>query len=263
MSSNPGKISPASLSVMTQASSHSSRSAAPKKKAKRGRPKKKAWSLRSKFLRRHSPKYLRRTEVKNLIAADTFATRIGQPLVAFVSIRWIHTQEGEANIQRRWTSLLNALRIWASRNGITWHAIGVHENPERLTPAFNSHILANIPVHLHGVWAEWLRKQLGGEPEAVDVRRRASTNWLKDNTLRYVLKGADPQTAHRYGIRYSPQGIVSFRRCTITRNINARAREAWKLSGTIKMDAGRGPAKSAADTVCQGQERPIGAIHST
>lgn len=241
MSSNPGKISPASLSVMTQASSNHSHSAAPPKgrRRKRGRPKKKAWSLRSEFLRRHSPKYLRRTEVKNLIDADTFSARIGQPLVAFVSIRWIHTQEGEANIQRRWTSLLNALRIWASRHGITWHAIGVHENPERLTPAFNSHILANIPARLHGALAEWLKKQLAGEPEAVDVRLRASTDWFKDKTLRYMLKGADPQTAHRYDIRYSPQGNVPFRRCTTTRNINARAREAWKRSGTIKITQSR------------------------
>lgn len=193
---------------------------------------KKAWSLRSKFLRRHSPKYLRRTEVDNLVAADHFATRIGQPLVAFISIRWVYTAEGEVNIQGRWTSLLNALRIWASRHGIEWHAIGVHENPERSTPAFNSHILANIPVHLHGTLTLWLRKQLGGEPEAVDVRKRASTNWLKDRTLRYILKGSDPQTARRYDIKYSPQGNVPFRRCTTTRNINARAREAWRLSGT-------------------------------
>ena len=244
MSSNPGKISPASLYVVSEVSNDRSQTAAgqrrkPKKKAKRGRPKKKAWSLRSQFLRRHSTKYLRRTEVENLIAADAFATRTGQPLVAFVSIRWAYTRDGEANICGRWATLLNSLRIWASRNGITWHAIGVHENPERLTPAFNSHLLANIPVHLHGALAEWLRKQLAGEPEAVDVRLRASTNWLKDNTLRYVLKGADPQTAHRYGIRYSPQGIVPFRRCTTTRNINACAREAWKLSGTIKITQSR------------------------
>lgn len=226
---------------MTASSNHRSDSAAraKKQKRKRGRPKKKAWSLRSEFLRRHSPKYLRRTETDNLIAADAFADRIGQPLVAFISIRWVYTAEGEANIQGRWTALLNALRIWASRHGIEWHAIGVHENPERSTPAFNSHLLANIPVHLHGTLALWLRKQLGGEPEAVDVRKRASTNWLKDRTLRYILKGSDPQTARRYDIKYSPQGNVPFRRCTTTRNINARAREAWKLSGTIKMDAGR------------------------
>ena len=90
---------------------------------------------------------------------------------------------------------------------------------------------------------QWLRKQLEGQPEAIDVRRRTSTGWLKDDTLRYMLKGADPQTENRHGIRYSPQGNVPFRRCTTTRNINARAREAWKRSGTLKMNAGRGLAK--------------------
>jgi hypothetical protein len=45
-------------------------------------------------------------------------------------------------------------------------------------------ILANIPIHLHGTLAQSLMKQLGGDSEAVDVRRRASTNWLKDRALR-------------------------------------------------------------------------------
>jgi hypothetical protein len=91
----------------------------------------------------------------------------------------------------------------------------------------------------HGTLIQWLRKQSGGEPEAIDVRLRASSNWLEDDELRYVLKGADPQTTYRYGTIYSPQGIVPLRRCTTARNINARARKVWKLSGTLKMNAGR------------------------
>lgn len=233
---------------MTEAPSRRSQSAVPHKgrRRKRGRPKKKAWSLRSEFLRRHSPKYLRRTEVENLIQADHFATRTGRPLTAFISIRWGHTEHGEANINKRWTALLNAMRIWASRHGIEWTMIAVHENPERAEPAFNSHLLANIPATLHGAFAEWLMKQLGGAPEAVDIRRRTSTSWSKDNTLRYMLKGSDPQTARSKGIRYKNQGEVTFRRSTTTRNLNARAREAWKLSGTIKMDDRRVPDAYAA-----------------
>lgn len=245
MTQDPGRSPASSLYVTSPTSPRRSHSASPTKgrRRKRGRPRKKAWSLRSEFLRRHSPKYLRRTEVKKLISADDFATRTAQPLKCFMSIRWAYTRDGEANIRSRHTSLLNSLRIWSSRHGITWHAISVHENPERATPAFNTHILANIPAHLHDELAGWLRKQLGGEPQAVDVRKRASTNWFKDDVLRYMLKGCDPQTARRYGIKYSPQGNVPFRRCTITRNLNARAIQAWKLSGTKKMDAERFLAK--------------------
>lgn len=238
------------IEVVEQDSNLRGKGAAPskgrrrKKKAKRGRPKKKAWSLRSQFLRRHSHKFLRRTQVDNLIAADNFAVRKGQPLKVFISIRWDHTQEGENNIRQRWVALSNALRIWASRHGIVLHAITVHENPVRLTPCFNTHILANIPVQLHEKLTKWLRKQLGGELEAVDVRPRASTDWLKDKTLRYMLKGADPQTAKRYGIRYAPQGNVAFRRCAMTRNLNVRSREAWKQAGIAQVS--RAANKTAA-----------------
>ncbi len=219
-----------------------------RKRKKRGRPKKKAWSRRNQFLRRHSQKYLRRTEVENLIQADFFATRIGRPLTAFVSIRWIHTEHGEANINKRWTALLNAMRIWASRHGIEWTAISVHENPPRTEPAFNTHLLANIPAALHEAFAEWLRKQLGRAPEAVDIRRRASTSWHLDKTLRYMLKGCDPQTARAFGIKYRNQGIVPFKRCTTTRNINARAREAWKLSGITQVNVHSASKKGAGES---------------
>ena len=230
-----------------QSKSASAPKSRPRKK--RGRPKSKAWSKRSEFLRRHQPKYLRRNQVDGLVAADNFATRIGHPLKAFISIRWIYSADGEAHINRRFSALLNALRIWCSRHGITWHAIAVHENPEKSSPALNTHILASIPAHLHVELTDWLRERVGGSPEAIDVRRRVSTNWNRDRTLRYILKGSDPQTARSYGIHYMNQGIVVFRRCTMTRNLNAKAREAWKLSGRIEMDAGKCP--DTYRTICR------------
>lgn len=205
-----------------------------KGRKKIGRPKSKAWSLTTRHLRGHCPKYLRRTEVLNLIQADLFAARIGRPLTAFISIRWALTEQGEANINRRWSTLLNALRIWSNRKGFEWTAIGVHENPPRTGPAFNSHLLAAIPDALHMAAVEWLMKRLGGSAGAVDIRPRVYPG-RADETLRYTLKGCDPQTAQSFGIAYKYQGVVPFQRSTTSRNINARAREAWKYSGTIRI----------------------------
>lgn len=238
---NPGAKPPYTYIVMSPSADHSRRTSSAsaskgRPRRKRGRPRSRAWSKRSEFLRRHSPKYLRRNQVTRLIAADNFATRIGHPLKTFVSIRWIYTADGEANINRRFSALLNAIRIWCSRHGIEWHAIAVHENPEKSTPAFNTHILASIPVHLHGELNDWLQKRLGGSPEAIDVRKRLSVNWNSDGTLRYILKGSDPQTARGLGIRYKNQGIIEFRRCTMTRNLNANAIEAWKNAGIDRVD---------------------------
>ncbi len=220
------------------------------RRKKRGRPRSKAWSRKSEFIRRHQPKYLRWTEVNNLIQADQFATRIGQPLRAFVSIRWSLTQHGETDIQKRWASLWNAIRIWASRHGIIYVAISVHENPKRAEPAFNTHMFINIVPNLIEEFASWLRGRIGGTSNAVDVRLRQSVQWGIDRTLPYVLKGSDPQTARAFGIRYNNQGIVPFKRCGTTRNINAQAREAWKISGTLKLDAGRSQRSTRARTTC-------------
>ncbi len=106
-------------------------------------------------------------------------------------------------------------------------------------------MLVNIHASLYEALTEWLRKRLGGLSHAVDIKPRKMGN--SDKTLLYLLKGCDPQTAHSRGIKYKNQGIVPFRRCTTSRNINAQARQAWKDSGIIKMDARRFPDKYARE----------------
>jgi hypothetical protein len=208
-----------------------------KRPKKRGRKKSKAWSLTSRYLRSHQPKRLKRTEVENLLKADHMAARIGQPLTTFITIRWAHTEQGESNINRRWSDLLNSFRIWASRHGFEWTAVGVHENPPSIEPAFNSHLLANIPESLRLAAAQWLVKQVGGKAGAIHTRPRTCRGWEADETLHYMLKGCDYLTAQyfslikKHGWKFD-QGIVPFRRSTTTRNINATARR--EFSGAVK-----------------------------
>jgi hypothetical protein len=212
-----------------------------KRRKKRGRPKRKAYTLTSRYLRSHQPERLRRTEVHKLIRADLFATRTGRALITFITIRWALTAHGETNINKRWSDLLNAFRGWASRHGFEWAVIGVHENPPSQAPSFNSHLLASIPESLRVAATEWLVKQLGGSAGAVDIRPRVLPG-CADETLSYMLKGTDYLTAKRFnlirpqGWKFD-QGKVPFRRCTVSRNINAAAIAAWK-SGTIKKAAG-------------------------
>lgn len=119
--------------------------------------------------------------------------------------------------------------------------MGVHENPPAAEPSFNSHLLANIPTTLHAAAAQWLMKRLGGAADAIHIRPRVCPGWAADETLHYMLKGTDYQTALRFhlirkqGWKFN-QGIVPFRRCTTSRNINAAAIAAWKI-GTVKTPA--------------------------
>ena len=214
-----------------------------KRRRKRGRPRSKAWSKTARYLRRHQPARLRRTEVLKLIRADQFATRTGRHLGAFVTVRWAETAQGETAINRRFSSLLNAARLWASRRGIEWTAIGVHENPPSTMPAFNTHLLCNIPIARLVTFGEWLRKQLGGSAGAVHIRPRSCPGFAADETLSYALKGTDYATVKhlrlisKRGWKHA-QGIVPFRRCTVTRNLNPAAIAAWtdstRFSDAIK-----------------------------
>jgi hypothetical protein len=219
------------------ARNHTGSKATRKRPRKRGRKKSKAWSLTSRYLRSHQPKRLKRTEVENLLKADHMAARIGKPLTTFITIRWAHTEHGESNINRRWSELLNGFRIWASRQGFEWTAVGVHENPPSIEPAFNSHLLANIPESLRLAAAQWLVKQVGGKAGAIHTRPRTCRGWEADETLHYMLKGCDYLTAQyfslikKHGWKFD-QGIVPFRRSTTTRNINATARA--EFSDTYK-----------------------------
>jgi hypothetical protein len=207
-------------------------SKASRKCRKRGRPKKRNRCVTAQYQRRHNPHRLRRVEVVNLFAADRFASKTGRRLATFITIRWALTDRGEGDIRRRWTVLLNAFRIWASRQGVELAHIWVHENPPRDEPSFNTHLLANIPTDLREAAAAWLVKQLAGSAGAVDVQLRVAPGWNKpDDRVSYMAKGTDYATAvkfrliRKHGWDFN-QGFIPFQRSGSSRNINARARHA-------------------------------------
>lgn len=213
----------------------------PRRRAKkRGRKKDKRWWLKSRYQRRHCAKRLRRCEVENLLAADRFASRTGRRLSSFITIRWHYTHQGEANLQRRWSALLNALRIWASRRSIELTHCWVHENPFRGEPAFHTHMLANIPATLRDEMKEWLVKRLGDNGGAIDVQPRTWIHWHKpDDRISYLCKGTDRATAMKYRLIRKhgwdfKQGIVPFRRSGTSRNINTNSRAADAASEHIE-----------------------------
>jgi hypothetical protein len=203
-----------------------------RKRRKRGRPCK-AWHLRPKYLRRFSEKRLRPQEVANLIDADRFATRTRRRLETFVTIRWAHTVMGEIHIHARWLKLLNAFRIWASRHGLELAHCWAHENPPRHEPAFNSHMLANIPPALRPVLASWLAAQIGARDGAIRIEPRTSADWRKpDARIAYMVKGTDWATARKHRLVSEKgwdfqQGVIPFKRCGTSANLSPRIRDQY------------------------------------
>ena len=223
---------------------------ASRKRKKRGRPKK-HWTQQAARQRKFNPHRLRRVEVANLFAADSFASKTGRRFTTFITIRWALTAHGEADIRRRWTALLNGLRIWADRQGFELAHCWAHECPPRGEPSFNTHLLINIPPDLREAAAAWLVKRLGGSAGAIDVQPRVCPGWNKpDDRVSYLCKGTDKATAikfrliRKHGWDYN-QGFIPFQRSGTTRNINANARKAGGFSDTIKTPCTDFPAKYA------------------
>jgi hypothetical protein len=225
----------APLQGKSRAARNTVSSKASRKRKKRGRPKKRNRCVTAQYQRRHNPHLLRRIDVINLFAADRFASKTGRRFTAFITIRWALTAHGETDIRKRWTALLNAFRIWAKqKHGLELAHIWVHENPDRDEPAFNTHLLANIPADLRAAATAWLMKRLGGSAGAVDVQPRTAPGWNKPcDRVSYMAKGTDYATAVKFRLIRKhgwdfKQGEVQFqrhgKRSGGTRNINARAR---------------------------------------
>lgn len=219
----------------SRAARNTSVNKASRKRRKRGRPKT-HWTKQVARQRKFNPDRLRRIEVINLFAADRFASKIGLRPTSFITLRWSLTAGGEARINKRLSALLNAFRGWAKRQGIELAHIWVHENPDRGEPAFNTHLLANIPDTLRVAAAHWLMKWLGGAAGAIDMQPRRCPGWNKpDDRVSYMCKGTDRATAikfrliRKHGWDFA-QGKVEFQRSGTSRNINAKARWAANFS---------------------------------
>lgn len=196
---------------------------------KRGRKRNRDYAATIRHQIARNDEKLRRSDVVEHIAADTFASQTGRRLETFVTVRWSLTGHGEDYINSRWSTLLNAARIWAARRSFELCHVWVHENPPSYDPAFNTHLLVNVPPLHRSTFRSWLTHQLGTVVEnAVDVRPRTHPGYAGGDRLSYMLKGTDMATAIKYHLIHKGwkhrQGIVPFKRCGTSNNVAATAR---------------------------------------
>lgn len=200
---------------------------------RRGRPAIHWTQSNSRYNRRRNNKRLRRSDVEKLKAADAFASRTGQRLETFVTVRWLETTDGEENIQPRWGAFLTKFRNWMQRRGIPLSYVYVHENPPHASPGFNTHLLVNVPPALRRELESQLLDWFVGSRRAIDVRPRSQPGYVADDRLSYMLKGTDKYTAIKYRLINGngwdfDQGVINFKRCGVSNNLNAAARTLWR-----------------------------------
>ena len=181
-------------------------------------------------------------QIANLKAAERHADKIGLPFTRMISIHWEGAGVPLASMAKatgRFTDLM-AKALARHDSGTAW--LWTHENGDG--KGGHCHLLAHVPADLVPVVTAlqrgWLRRitlrsyrarvihskpiggRLGleaGNPDLHAVNLEAA--------LAYVLKGASPEAASKFGLeRLEAGGRVIGKRCGTSQNIGAKARKA-------------------------------------
>lgn len=180
--------------------------------------------------------------IANLRAAERHAEKIGHPFTRMVSIHWEAAGVPLADMAKatgRYTDLMTKA-LARHGSGTAW--LWTHENGDR--KGGHCHLLAHVPADLvpvlTGLQRGWLRRITGKPYRARVIHSKPIGGRLgleKGNpdlhainleaALAYVLKGACPEAASRFGLeRLEPCGRVIGKRCGMSQNIGAKARKA-------------------------------------
>lgn len=181
-------------------------------------------------------------QIANLSAAEHYSRQVGLPFTRMITIHWQAAGvplTGMAKATGRFTDLLaKALARHGSQTALLW----VHENGDR--KGGHCHLLAHVPAELvptvTRLQLNWLRKITGKPYRKRVIRSKPIGGRLGlelgnpdlhavnlEETIAYVLKGASPEAALRFGLEVlEPGGRIVGKRCGTSQNIGAKARDS-------------------------------------
>lgn len=182
--------------------------------------------------------------VGKLIAATGHANAIGLPFNRFITIHWEAADIAPAGIVKATGRYIDLLTKLIARHGVSTALIWVQESGHG--KGNHIHILAHVPAsmvkHITSSNRKWLRSISGnktrkGVIKSVPIGGRLNIENSnpemhlvnQDAALAYVLKGADANAAHRYGLtRLEPGGVCIGKRCGVSQNIEPTAQLIYK-----------------------------------
>lgn len=185
-------------------------------------------------------------QVGKLLAAAAHAALLGLPFTRMVTIHWQAAGvplEAMARATGRFIDLLSKALV---RHGCRTAWLWVHEGGA--AKGGHCHLLAHIPAALVAVVARlqkgWLRSITGrpyrrgvilsrpiGGRLGLEVSNPALHAANVEAAVGYVLKGAEPRAAVRFGLqRLEPGGLVIGKRCGASENINTTAQRKYRGS---------------------------------
>lgn len=179
--------------------------------------------------------------VANLKAATAHASEIGLPFTRMITIHWETLGVPLKSMAKATGRFLDYLTKWLSRCQCRTAWIWVHENGD--VKGGHCHALAHVPSEhvkaLTGRLRAWLRLISGKPYRKRAIKSKPIGRRLRlekgnpdlharnlESTLVYLLKGANPKAAAKFGLeRLEPGGLVIGKRCGTSQNIGAKARQ--------------------------------------
>lgn len=186
-------------------------------------------------------------QVANLKAAERHAKMIELPFTRMISIHWGAAGMPLAGMAKATGRFIDLMTKALARHGSSTAWLWVHENGDG--KGGHCHLLVHVPASLlpvlMGLQRGWLRRITGQPYRARVVHSRPIGGRLGlevgnpelhavnlEAALAYLLKGASPEAASRFGLcRLQPGGRVIGKRCSTSQNIGAKARQAYKEQG--------------------------------
>ncbi len=183
-------------------------------------------------------------QIARLKAAERHSRQIGLPFTRMITIHWEAAGiplGGMAAATGRFTDLL-AKALARHGSPVAW--LWVHENGDG--KGGHCHLLAHVPPALvrvvTGLQRGWLRRISGNRYRARVIHSRPIGGKLGlesgnrelhainlELAFAYILKGAEPKAASRFGLeRLEPGGRIIGKRCGASQNIGWKAQKAWQ-----------------------------------
>jgi hypothetical protein len=169
--------------------------------------------------------FISKRQVDNFFQATNHAAHYEMPMNTTATIHWaVAGGPGGGTWRDRQKRLFINVRHWLERRGTPWAAAWTVEAGQ-LGKEVHTHIGFHLPSHISLADIEtYLRGLLGDVEDRVLVVKPVGPPHYFPGWRRYMLKGLDPDLRKAYSIKAESQGMVTGKRCGVSRIIDAAAR---------------------------------------
>lgn len=167
---------------------------------------------------------LRKQDVLALTRARTFARSIGKPHDHVITIHWgCAGGPGDGVPSDRQSRLFKNVRDWMRRRGVPFIHIWVLEATNKEA---HLHGMLHVPAGLLKSLERYLRSQLLGPTEVLDIRKAVKERGGETGWFRYMIKGCEDDVRSAWSPpKCEPQGTIVGKRCGFSSNIGPAARD--------------------------------------